>query len=118
MIDRIKRESFHIYFSSMPKIKPVKKFSSAIRVESAPYENHEEQPAGATQTVRTLLSPNTSIGQHFLKNPAVVDAIVHKSQIQNTDIVLEVGEDIITVVIIFIVLTFSTSKVLELVILP
>ena len=103
----------------MPKIKPVKKFSSAVRSESAPYENpHEEQSGGATQTVRTLLSPNTSIGQHFLKNPAVVDAIVQKSQIQNTDIVLEVGENIIAVVIIIIVLTISISKVLELVILP
>jgi 18S rRNA (adenine1779-N6/adenine1780-N6)-dimethyltransferase len=43
------------------------------------------------QTARTLLAPNTSIGQHFLKNPAVVDAIIQKSRIQPTDIVLEVG---------------------------
>jgi hypothetical protein len=35
------------------------------------------------RTVRTLLTPNTSIGQHFLKNPAVVDAIVAKSHIQS-----------------------------------
>jgi 18S rRNA (adenine1779-N6/adenine1780-N6)-dimethyltransferase len=41
--------------------------------------------------VRTLLSPNTSIGQHFLKNPAIVDAIVTKSHILKTDTVLEVG---------------------------
>lgn len=41
--------------------------------------------------MRTLLSPNTSIGQHFLKNPAVVDAIVAKSGIRPTDTVLEVG---------------------------
>jgi 18S rRNA (adenine1779-N6/adenine1780-N6)-dimethyltransferase len=46
---------------------------------------------GGGQTVRTLLAPNTSIGQHFLKNPAVVDAIVAKSQIRSTDTVLEVG---------------------------
>ena len=39
---------------------------------------------------RTLLSPNTSIGQHFLKNPAVVDAIVARAGIKSSDIVLEV----------------------------
>ena len=43
------------------------------------------------QTVRTLLSANTTIGQHFLKNPAVVDAIVQKSGIKSSDVVLEVG---------------------------
>lgn len=41
--------------------------------------------------MRTLLTPNTSIGQHFLKNPAVVDAIVDKSQIKSTDVCLEIG---------------------------
>jgi 18S rRNA (adenine1779-N6/adenine1780-N6)-dimethyltransferase len=41
--------------------------------------------------MRALLTPNTSIGQHFLKNPAVVDAIVAKSQLKPSDIVLEVG---------------------------
>jgi 18S rRNA (adenine1779-N6/adenine1780-N6)-dimethyltransferase len=46
---------------------------------------------GSGKTVRTLLAPNTSIGQHFLKNPAVVDAIVQKSYIKGSDIVLEVG---------------------------
>ena len=40
---------------------------------------------------RTLLSPNTSIGQHFLKNPAVVDAIVARAGIKSSDIVLEVS---------------------------
>ena len=47
--------------------------------------------SGGGHTVRTLLSPNTSIGQHFLKNPAVVDAIVAKAGIRPTDTVLEVG---------------------------
>eukprot|EP00981_Chlorochromonas_danica_P015439 scaffold12092_cov268-Ochromonas_danica.AAC.2 len=46
---------------------------------------------GGGQTVRTLLAPNTSIGQHFLKNPAVVDAIIQKSNLRPSDIVLEVG---------------------------
>jgi 18S rRNA (adenine1779-N6/adenine1780-N6)-dimethyltransferase len=38
-----------------------------------------------------LIAPNTSIGQHFLKNPAVITAIVDKAAIQMTDTVLEIG---------------------------
>eukprot|EP00536_Pseudo-nitzschia_multiseries_P006647 jgi/Psemu1/304299/fgenesh1_kg.145_\ len=38
-----------------------------------------------------LITPNTSIGQHFLKNPAVVTAIIQKSGIKRTDVVLEIG---------------------------
>lgn len=79
----------------MPKIKGGKKFSGAARSEAAPYSIEEKraktQSEGGVDTVRTLLTPDTSIGQHFLKNPAVVDAIVQKSLIQSTDIVLEVG---------------------------
>jgi len=44
-----------------------------------------------SSTVRTLLAPNTSIGQHFLKNPAVVDSIVSKADIKPTDTTLEIG---------------------------
>ena len=44
-----------------------------------------------SHSVRTLLAPNTSIGQHFLKNPAIVDSIVAKAGIKPTDITLEVG---------------------------
>jgi len=43
------------------------------------------------QTVRTLLAPNTSIGQHFLKNPNIVLSICEKAHIRPTDITLEVG---------------------------
>ena len=39
-------------------------------------------------TMRTLLAPNTNIGQHFLKNPAVVDSIVSKSGIRPTGIII------------------------------
>ncbi|EJK71922.1 hypothetical protein THAOC_06596 [Thalassiosira oceanica] len=38
-----------------------------------------------------LVAPNTSLGQHFLKNPAVVTAIVAKAAIKPTDSVLEIG---------------------------
>lgn len=66
----------------MPKDKSFKRHS----------QSNEGKPAkDSSHTVRTLLTPNTSIGQHFLKNPAIVDNIVAKSFIQKSDIVLEVG---------------------------
>ena len=37
---------------------------------------------GGGEFGRTLLAPDTSIGQHFLKNPAVVDSIVVKSNLR------------------------------------
>jgi len=38
-----------------------------------------------------LIAPNTGIGQHFLKNPAVVSTIVAKAGLKSTDVVLEIG---------------------------
>lgn len=46
---------------------------------------------GGGEFGRTLLAPDTSIGQHFLKNPAVVDSIVVKSNLRPSDTVLEIG---------------------------
>lgn len=34
---------------------------------------------------------NTNRGQHILKNPGIVNAIVEKSALKETDIVMEVG---------------------------
>lgn len=50
-----------------------------------------KQNDGEGHSVRTLLAPNTSIGQHFLKNPAIVDSIVNKAGLRSSDITLEVG---------------------------
>lgn len=46
---------------------------------------------GASNSGINLIAPNTNLGQHFLKNPAVVTAIVAKAAIKPTDVVLEVG---------------------------
>ena len=40
---------------------------------------------------RVLATPNTGIGQHFLANPGIVDKIVDKASLRNTDVVLEIG---------------------------
>ncbi len=46
---------------------------------------------GGQHSGRTLLAANTNIGQHFLKNPAVVDSICEKSKLLKSDTVLEIG---------------------------
>ena len=38
-----------------------------------------------------LIAPKTELGQHFLKNPAVISAIIQKSGVKGTDVVLEIG---------------------------
>jgi len=78
---------FILFVQAMPKIRPTKSHSTDR--ETVPI--FKNNGGSETHTVRTLLAPNTSIGQHFLKNPAVVDAIVQKSHIRPTDIVLEIG---------------------------
>jgi 18S rRNA (adenine1779-N6/adenine1780-N6)-dimethyltransferase len=71
----------------MPKFVAVSKTSSSMNRECG--SSASTSQAGATS--RTLLAPNTSIGQHFLKNPAVVDQIIAKSGILPTDTTLEIG---------------------------
>ncbi|KAL3909798.1 MAG: hypothetical protein SGILL_007943 [Bacillariaceae sp.] len=46
---------------------------------------------GKVTASNNLIAPNTSIGQHFLKNPAVVTSIIQKSAVKPTDVVLEIG---------------------------
>ena len=53
--------------------------------------NHPSSSNNNTRSHNNLIAPNTSIGQHFLKNPAVITAIVDKAAIQGTDVVLEIG---------------------------
>ncbi|RHY51704.1 hypothetical protein DYB38_004258, partial [Aphanomyces astaci] len=64
--------------------------------EKKPKRRHNvstAQAAGASQNSRgrTLATPNTDLGQHFLKNPAIAAEIVAKAAIRSTDICLEVG---------------------------
>ena len=93
----------------MPKIKSAKHSRphsggdgrtniSTTMVGSGGNGSHHSAPSsssggggGGNSVGRTLLTPNTSIGQHFLKNPAVVDSIVAKAELKMTDVVLEIG---------------------------
>jgi len=81
----------------MPKNKRARRSDPSAASSSAPYSLSSRQPAH--QSISTddkssganLIAPNTSLGQHFLKNPAVVTAIVAKAALKPTDVVLEIG---------------------------
>lgn len=83
----------------MPKTKRTRnppQIGSA-RPYSTAYNSNSNQriKRGNNDTLKTastnLITPNTSIGQHFLKNPAIVNSIIHKSGVKPTDVVLEIG---------------------------
>lgn len=78
----------------MPKVKKSVRGQSQHSITAArPYSTTIDIKRGNNlKTASTnLITPNTSIGQHFLKNPAVVTAIIQKSGIKPTDVVLEIG---------------------------
>jgi 18S rRNA (adenine1779-N6/adenine1780-N6)-dimethyltransferase len=68
----------------MPKTK--KSRSSNVGIAPAmPYSTGGKKDGsmrGQAQSNNNLIAPNTSIGQHFLKNPAVVNSIVQKSGVK------------------------------------
>ena len=74
----------------MPKSKKGKRSSqhTPYNAASAP-SSKSSQASGPSGS--NLVAPNTNLGQHFLKNPAVVTSIVAKAAIKPTDVVLEVG---------------------------
>jgi 18S rRNA (adenine1779-N6/adenine1780-N6)-dimethyltransferase len=88
-----------VYNTTMPKSKKSSRSSSLQHhvVPAKPYSNtsrnnHTTQQNNRKTTANTnLIAPNTSIGQHFLKNPAVVTSIVQKAAVKPTDVVLEIG---------------------------
>ncbi len=78
----------------MPKVNKGKRSSTS---QHSPYNAASSQYAKASTTDKSqssganLITPNTTLGQHFLKNPAVVTSIVEKASIKPTDVVLEIG---------------------------
>jgi len=79
----------------MPKTKKTRDQSYHSIGSARPYSNTNDRTNKRDNNLRTastnLITPNTKIGQHFLKNPAVVTSIIQKSGIKPTDIVLEIG---------------------------
>jgi dimethyladenosine transferase len=75
----------------MPKSKRDKRSSQhgPYNAASAPSSKSSQLPTSGSGA--NLVAPNTNLGQHFLKNPAVVTSIVTKAAIKPTDVVLEIG---------------------------
>lgn len=74
----------------MPKSKKAKR-SQQNTPYSAASAPTSKAPTSATGSGANLITPNTTLGQHFLKNPAVVTSIVSKAAIKPSDVVLEIG---------------------------
>jgi 18S rRNA (adenine1779-N6/adenine1780-N6)-dimethyltransferase len=53
--------------------------------------NNNNNSSSNSAAGNNLIAPNTTLGQHFLKNPAVINSIVQKAGIKATDVVLEIG---------------------------
>lgn len=53
--------------------------------------NSKNKQSSSTPKHNNLITPNTALGQHFLKNPAIIQAIIQKSSVKSTDVVLEIG---------------------------
>ena len=77
----------------MPKSKKNIKIASAAAGASPYHRNHSKSSAHGSSGAagNNLIAANTTIGQHFLKNPAVISAIIKKAGIKSTDVVLEIG---------------------------
>jgi 18S rRNA (adenine1779-N6/adenine1780-N6)-dimethyltransferase len=70
-------------------------YHKSVEKRSSEHDNSHRpakslRAAGGPQHT-TLIAPNTTLGQHFLKNPAVITAIIDKAGVKPTDTVLEIG---------------------------
>ena len=78
----------------MPKVS--KKGRGSVAISSASFVSRDRSSAGGASQSNSaggnnLLDPVKAFGQNFLKNPAVIDSIVKKSNLKSTDVVLEIG---------------------------
>mmetsp|Transcript_33008 Transcript_33008/g.76049 ORF Transcript_33008/g.76049 Transcript_33008/m.76049 type:complete len:321 (-) Transcript_33008:651-1613(-) len=81
----------------MPKASK-KRISPSSGHLTTPYSAASRQANGfasnngpSVKISNNLISANTGLGQHFLKNPAVVAAIIERASLKPTDVVLEIG---------------------------
>jgi 18S rRNA (adenine1779-N6/adenine1780-N6)-dimethyltransferase len=78
----------------MPKSRASRKSSQGLVGPAKPYStfgSSKQDSQRKTTHGSNLIAPNTGIGQHFLKNPAVVTSIIQKAGVKSTDVVLEIG---------------------------
>jgi 18S rRNA (adenine1779-N6/adenine1780-N6)-dimethyltransferase len=91
LADEISRDitNCSVYQSEMPKSNS--KRSSANITSAAARQPYAKPSSSAQSASCNLITPNTSLGQHFLKNPAVITSIIQKAGVKSTDVVLEIG---------------------------
>lgn len=75
----------------MPKTKKTKRTEQHMPYNATSAPSSKSKSSTATGSGANLITPNTTLGQHFLKNPAVVTSIVAKAAIKSSDVVLEIG---------------------------
>ncbi|GMH73119.1 hypothetical protein TrRE_jg772, partial [Triparma retinervis] len=73
----------------MPKKPSSRSHHSGVTSAASRTTNHQSSNGAGRSAA--LLDPVKAYGQNFLKNPAIIDAIVAKSRIKPTDKVLEIG---------------------------
>ena len=73
----------------MPKTSKKRPHAGISSAAAQPYAKKPVSTAGGG--TNNLISANTGLGQHFLKNPAVISAIIAKAGVKTTDTVLEIG---------------------------
>ncbi|CEJ62446.1 Putative 16S rRNA (-N6/-N6)-dimethyltransferase [Penicillium brasilianum] len=61
------------------------------KVQKGKRNNAREDAAAKTKAAHSIFKMNTDIGQHVLKNPGIAEQIVHKADLKQSDIVLEIG---------------------------
>jgi Ribosomal RNA adenine dimethylase len=91
-----KRSNHHLNPASAASRKPYDRPNHGASRGSVPSSNSSSSSAAgphaaAASASTNLVAPNTSIGQHFLKNPAVITSIIDKAGVKPTDVVLEIG---------------------------
>lgn len=73
----------------MPETSKKRSHAGISSAAAQPYA--KKAAPGAAGNTNNLISANTGLGQHFLKNPAVISAIIAKAGVKSTDTVLEIG---------------------------
>lgn len=64
---------------------------TGISVAKGGQSSRGKPTSNAAPKHNNLITPNTGLGQHFLKNPAIIQAIIQKAAVKSTDVCLEIG---------------------------
>ncbi|XP_049849417.1 probable dimethyladenosine transferase [Schistocerca gregaria] len=72
-------------------IKGINERKAALRDAIKPYSRAATQAKSPVNSTVSTFQLNKVYGQHLLKNPAILDAMIEKAQLKSSDTVLEIG---------------------------